>query len=68
MKWYVIHANTGHENKVKRNIEMAVKSNHMEDFFGEVLVADAGSHRDEEREALHREAQVLPVATSWSRW
>ncbi len=39
MKWYVIHANTGHENKVKRNIEMAVKSNHMEDFFGEVLVA-----------------------------
>jgi len=39
MKWYVIHANTGHENKVKRNIEMAIKSNHMEDSFGEVLVA-----------------------------
>lgn len=39
MKWYVIHANTGHENKVKRNIEMAVKSNHMENYFGEVLVA-----------------------------
>jgi len=39
MAWYVIHANTGHENKVKRNIEMAIKSNHMEDHFGEVLVA-----------------------------
>lgn len=39
MRWYVIHANTGHENKVRRNIEMAIKSNHMEDFFGEVLVA-----------------------------
>ncbi len=39
MKWFVIHANTGHENKVKRNIEMAIKSNHMEDNFGEVLVA-----------------------------
>jgi transcriptional antiterminator NusG len=39
MKWYVIHANTGHENKVKRNIEMAVKSNHMEEHFGEILVA-----------------------------
>ena len=39
MRWFVIHANTGHENKVKRNIEMAVKSNHMEDLFGEVLVA-----------------------------
>jgi transcriptional antiterminator NusG len=39
MRWYVIHANTGHENKVKRNIEMAIKSNHMEEYFGEVLVA-----------------------------
>ncbi len=39
MKWYVIHANTGHENKVKRNIDMAVKTNSMEDFFGEILVA-----------------------------
>jgi transcriptional antiterminator NusG len=39
MKWYVVHANTGHENKVKRNIEMAIKSLHMEENFGEVLVA-----------------------------
>ena len=39
MKWFVIHANTGHENKVKRNIEMAIKSNHMEENFGEIMVA-----------------------------
>ena len=39
MRWFVIHANTGHENKVKRNIEMAIKSNSMEDYFGEILVA-----------------------------
>ncbi|MCB1150539.1 transcription termination/antitermination protein NusG [bacterium] len=39
MRWYVIHANTGHENKVKRNIEMAIKANELEDSFGEVLVA-----------------------------
>ncbi len=39
MRWYVIHANTGHENKVKRNIEMAIKANGLEDMFGEVLVA-----------------------------
>lgn len=39
MRWYVVHANTGHENKVKRNIEMAIKSQHMEEYFGEVLVA-----------------------------
>jgi len=39
MRWFVIHANTGHENKVKRNIEMAIKSQHMEEGFGEILVA-----------------------------
>ena len=38
LEWFTLHANTGHENKVKRNIEMAIKSNHMEEFFGEVLV------------------------------
>ncbi len=38
LQWYTIHANTGHENKVKRNIEMAIKSNHMEEYFGDVLV------------------------------
>lgn len=39
MRWFVIHANTGHENKVKRNIETAIKGQHMEEYFGEVLVA-----------------------------
>lgn len=39
MRWYVIHANTGHENKVKRNIEMAIKANALEEEFGEILVA-----------------------------
>ena len=38
LEWFTIHANTGHENKVKRNIEMAIKSNHMEESFGDVLV------------------------------
>jgi transcriptional antiterminator NusG len=38
MQWFVIHANTGHENKVKRDIDMAIKSGHMEEYFGEVLV------------------------------
>jgi transcription termination/antitermination protein NusG len=38
LEWFTLHANTGHENKVKRNIEMAIKSNHMEESFGDVLV------------------------------
>jgi transcriptional antiterminator NusG len=39
LKWYVVHANTGHENKVRRNIEQSIRSNEeMQPFFGEVLV------------------------------
>lgn len=39
MRWYVIHANTGHENKVKRNIEQSIRGEEgMEEFFGDVLV------------------------------
>jgi len=39
MRWYVIHANTGHEDKVRRNIEMAIKANSLEEMFGDILVA-----------------------------
>jgi len=39
MRWFVIHANTGHEDKVRRNIEMAIKANSLEELFGEILVA-----------------------------
>jgi transcriptional antiterminator NusG len=38
LEWFTIHANTGHENKVKRNIEMAIRSNHMDENFGDILV------------------------------
>ena len=39
MHWYVIQAMTGHENKVKRNIEQSIRaSDDMENYFGEVLV------------------------------
>ena len=39
MKWYVVHANTGHENKVKRNIEQSIRANEeMQAYFGEILV------------------------------
>ena len=39
LQWYVIQAMTGHENKVKRNIEQSIRaSENMSDYFGEVLV------------------------------
>ena len=38
-KWFVIHTYSGHENKVKNNLERAVKNAGMEEKFGRILVA-----------------------------
>ena len=38
-KWYVIHTYSGHENKVKTNLEKAVHSAGLEERFGGILVA-----------------------------
>jgi transcriptional antiterminator NusG len=38
-QWYVIHTYSGHENKVKTNLERAIASAGLEDSFGEIVVA-----------------------------
>jgi transcriptional antiterminator NusG len=38
LKWYVVHAYSNFENKVKASIEERVKLHGLEDKFGEVLV------------------------------
>ncbi len=38
-KWYVIHTYSGHENKVKNNLERAAKNAGVEERFGRILVA-----------------------------
>ena len=68
MRWYVLHANTGHENKVKRNIEMAIKSNQMEQYFGDVLVPIQEVTEMKNGKRVDHQAQVLARATCWSRW
>src|SRR5258705_6175424 len=40
MKWDVIHTYSGHENKVKTNLEKAIHSAGLEDHFGQILVAN----------------------------
>ncbi len=37
-KWYVVHTYSGHENKVKNNLEKAIHSAGLEDAFGQILV------------------------------
>lgn len=38
MKWYVLRAITGKENKVREYIELDVKNNHLEHFVSQVLI------------------------------
>ena len=38
-QWYVIHTYSGHENKVKNNLERAIHSTGLESHFGQILVA-----------------------------
>jgi len=38
LRWFVVHANTGHENKVRKNIEQSIRTSGMDDYFGDVLV------------------------------
>ena len=38
-KWYAIHTYSGHENKVKTNLEKAIHSAGLEDQFSQILVA-----------------------------
>ncbi len=37
-RWYVVHAFSGYEGKVKRALEERIKRFGMEDYFGEILV------------------------------
>lgn len=37
-KWYVVHTYSGHENKVKANIEKIVENRGMEDVIHEIII------------------------------
>ncbi len=37
-QWYVVHTYTGHENKVKKNLEKRIETTGMEDKIFEILV------------------------------
>src|SRR5262249_35747665 len=37
-KWYVVHTYSGHENKVKVNLEKAIHSAGLNEAFGQILV------------------------------
>lgn len=38
MKWYAIQTHSGYEGRVRDTLVHRIKQNHMEDYFGEILV------------------------------
>jgi transcriptional antiterminator NusG len=55
-KWYVVHTYSGHENKVKTNLERAIHAAGLEDRFGQILVAteDFAEMKDGKRKISKR--------------
>ena len=39
-KWYVVHTYSGHENKVKTNLEKAIHAATLEEHFGQIEFED----------------------------
>ncbi|MBI5114853.1 transcription termination/antitermination factor NusG [Candidatus Poribacteria bacterium] len=37
-KWYVIHAHSGHENKVRQSLDARVKQEHLEELVSQIIV------------------------------
>jgi transcriptional antiterminator NusG len=37
--WYVVHTYSGHENKVRESLDKAIKSQRLEEYFGQIVVA-----------------------------
>ena len=55
-RWYVIHTYSGHENKVKTNLERTIRNAGAEEKFGQILVAteDVAEMRDGKRVVSRR--------------
>lgn len=73
-KWYVVHTYSGHENKVKANIEKIVENRGMEDVILQVVVPTetvveikAGKRKDKSKKIFPGYALVKMIMTdeSW---
>lgn len=38
MRWYVVHTYSGHENKVRENIQKMINASNIKDSFGQIVV------------------------------
>lgn len=59
-KWYVVHTYSGHENKVKANIEKLVENRGMQDVIFEILVPTEEYVENKNGKKKVKERKVFP--------
>lgn len=59
-KWYVVHTYSSYENKVKLNIEKAIKNRNMEDLIHEIRVPMQDEVEDKNGQRKVVERKVFP--------
>ena len=59
-QWYAVHTYSGHENKVKTNIERRAESMNLKDKVFRILGSDGDGAADTRRQETGSAAQGLP--------
>jgi transcriptional antiterminator NusG len=67
MKYYIVQAYSGFENKVKASLQERIRNNGLEKYFGEILVP-VGEVTRRATASSARRAGSSTRATSSSRW
>ncbi|MCK7470429.1 MAG: hypothetical protein MZU95_06230 [Desulfomicrobium escambiense] len=62
-KWYVVHTYSGYEQKVKENLEENIKSNKMDDLFGDIIVPSEVIMEKVKGQVKKSQRTVFPAAT-----
>ncbi len=59
-RWYVVHTYSGHENKVKANIEKLVENREMQDIIFEVIVPSEEYEETRNGKKKIKERKIFP--------
>ena len=65
-RWYAIHAHSGQEANIKKNLLVLAEQGGIKDVIGDILVPMEEVRRNQVRREENLETQVLSRATSWS--
>lgn len=59
-RWYVVNAYSGHENKVKENLEMRIESMDMQDYIFRVVVPEQVEVEIKDGEKKEKKKKMFP--------